>query len=81
MAADHDNDVICTNDFSSFILIWFLHSRFLGLTFLLNTLQKNTYGALMVLRKMELADVKPDSQTFSYLISNCDCEEDIIKVV
>ncbi|KAK4576310.1 hypothetical protein RGQ29_027035 [Quercus rubra] len=40
---------------------------------------KNTYGALMVLRKMELADVKPDSQTFSYLISNCDCEEDIIK--
>ncbi|KAK7856947.1 pentatricopeptide repeat-containing protein [Quercus suber] len=41
--------------------------------------EKNTYGALMVLRKMELADVKPDSQTFSYLISNCDREEDIIK--
>jgi hypothetical protein len=34
----------------------------------------------MVLKQMKLADVKPDSQTFSYLISNCDREEDIIKV-
>lgn len=33
----------------------------------------------MVLKQMELADVKPDSQTFSYLISNCDRETDIIK--
>lgn len=45
-----------------------------------STLQKNTSGALMVLKQMELADVKPDSKTFSYLISNCECEEDIIKV-
>ncbi|KAL6975313.1 hypothetical protein U1Q18_024109 [Sarracenia purpurea var. burkii] len=28
---------------------------------------------------MERADVKPDSQTFSYLIGNCDREEDIVK--
>lgn len=35
---------------------------------------------MMVLKQMELADVKPDSQTLSYLISNCDREEDIIKV-
>ncbi|XP_018810795.2 pentatricopeptide repeat-containing protein At4g04790, mitochondrial [Juglans regia] len=41
--------------------------------------EKNTYGALMVLKQMKLADVKPDSQTFSYLISHCDREEDIIK--
>lgn len=30
---------------------------------------------------MEQANVKPDSQTFSYLIHNCSNEEDIIKVV
>lgn len=34
----------------------------------------------MVIKQMELADVKPDSQTFSYLICNCDREEDIVKV-
>lgn len=38
-------------------------------------------GVLRVLKEMEDADVKPDSQTFGYLISNCSCEEDIIKVV
>ncbi|KAG2682152.1 hypothetical protein I3843_11G179100 [Carya illinoinensis] len=41
--------------------------------------KKNTYAALMVLKQMKLDDVKPDSQTYSYLISHCDCEEDIIK--
>ncbi|XP_039132079.1 pentatricopeptide repeat-containing protein At4g04790, mitochondrial-like [Dioscorea cayenensis subsp. rotundata] len=41
--------------------------------------EKNYYGALMVLKQMEEADVKPDSETFSYLISNCKCENDIIK--
>lgn len=30
---------------------------------------------------MEEADVKPDSATFSYLISSSNCEEDIIKVL
>lgn len=44
-------------------------------------LQKNKNGVLRVLKEMKDADVKPDSQTFSYLISNCACEEDIIKVV
>lgn len=29
---------------------------------------------------MEDADIKPDSKTFSYLIANCKCEEDIVKV-
>ncbi|XP_023524929.1 pentatricopeptide repeat-containing protein At4g04790, mitochondrial-like isoform X2 [Cucurbita pepo subsp. pepo] len=41
--------------------------------------EKNTSDGLMVLKQMELADVKPDSKTFSYLISYCECEEDIIK--
>ncbi|KAK9269666.1 hypothetical protein L1049_001444 [Liquidambar formosana] len=41
--------------------------------------EKNIKGALMVLKQMELADVKPDSQTFSYLIGNCESEEDIDK--
>ncbi|KAE8637213.1 hypothetical protein CSA_021116 [Cucumis sativus] len=41
--------------------------------------KKNTSDGFMVLKQMELADVKPDSITFSYLISNCECEEDIIK--
>lgn len=34
----------------------------------------------MVLKQMEDADIKPDSKTFSYLIANCKCEEDIVKV-
>lgn len=42
--------------------------------------EKNIHSALMVL-KLENADVKPDSRTFSYLIGNCDHEEDIVKVV
>lgn len=29
---------------------------------------------------MEKANVKPDSQTFSYLIGNCESEEEIDKV-
>lgn len=38
-------------------------------------------GVLRVLKEMKNAGVNPDSQTFGYLISNCSCEEDIIKVV
>ncbi|XP_057975653.1 pentatricopeptide repeat-containing protein At4g21880, mitochondrial-like isoform X3 [Malania oleifera] len=42
-------------------------------------LLKNFFGGLKVLRQMKAADVKPDSQTFSNLIGNCNCEEDINK--
>jgi len=35
----------------------------------------------MVLKKMEDAGVKPDSDTFMYLIGNCNREEDIAKVI
>ena len=42
--------------------------------------QRNIQGGLKVLKEMKNADVKPDSETFSYLIFNCTCEEDIIKV-
>ncbi|XP_021834329.1 pentatricopeptide repeat-containing protein At4g04790, mitochondrial-like isoform X3 [Prunus avium] len=41
--------------------------------------EKNIYGGLRVLKQMKEADVQPDSQTFSYLISNCESEEDINK--
>ncbi|KAL2476241.1 Pentatricopeptide repeat-containing protein [Abeliophyllum distichum] len=41
--------------------------------------EKNTCSGRHVLKQMEEADVKPDSATFSYLISNSNCEEDIIK--
>ncbi|XP_019196928.1 PREDICTED: pentatricopeptide repeat-containing protein At4g04790, mitochondrial-like isoform X2 [Ipomoea nil] len=41
--------------------------------------EKNIHGGLMVLKQMEDAKVKPDSQTFSYLLRNCNCEDDIIK--
>lgn len=42
--------------------------------------QKNIHGGLKVLKEMKHANVKPDSETFSYLIFNCGREEDIIKV-
>ena len=48
---------------------------------MLNALQKNISGALMVLEQMKLADVKPDSATYSCLISNCDTEDQITKVI
>ncbi|GMH05708.1 hypothetical protein Nepgr_007548 [Nepenthes gracilis] len=41
--------------------------------------EKNIVGGLRVLNEMEKADVKPDSQTYCYLIGNSECEEDIIK--
>uniref|UniRef100_A0A2C9W6R3 PROP1-like PPR domain-containing protein n=1 Tax=Manihot esculenta TaxID=3983 RepID=A0A2C9W6R3_MANES len=41
--------------------------------------EKNINGALTVLKKMEQAEVRPDSQTYSYLIANCDSEDQIIK--
>ncbi|KAL4273268.1 hypothetical protein GQ457_13G002560 [Hibiscus cannabinus] len=37
----------------------------------------NLGGAMTVLKLMESEDVKPDSHTFSYLIGNCNSEEDI----
>ncbi|CAJ1978735.1 unnamed protein product [Sphenostylis stenocarpa] len=42
--------------------------------------EKNISGGLRVLKYMQGANVKPDSQTFSYLINNCETEEDIIKI-
>ncbi|KAM1582839.1 hypothetical protein ACFX10_030524 [Malus domestica] len=41
--------------------------------------EKNIYGGLRVLQQMKAANVKPDSQTFSYLITNCNSEKDINK--
>ncbi|KAL4201457.1 hypothetical protein AMTRI_Chr02g216180 [Amborella trichopoda] len=43
--------------------------------------EKNTRSGLMVLKQMEHADVKPNSETFFHLISNSECEEDLNKVV
>lgn len=43
-------------------------------------MQKNNGGALMVLKQMEDAGIQPDSETYCYLIANCECEEDISKV-
>jgi hypothetical protein len=34
----------------------------------------------MVMSQMQIAGVKPDSETFSYLIANCESEENISKV-
>lgn len=39
--------------------------------------EKNISGALRVLKHMQEANVKPDSQTFSYLIGNCETKDDI----
>ncbi|WJX50823.1 hypothetical protein P8452_37074 [Trifolium repens] len=41
--------------------------------------EKNISGALKVLKHMQDANLKPDSQTFSYLFTNCDKQEDINK--
>ncbi|CAH9107923.1 unnamed protein product [Cuscuta epithymum] len=41
--------------------------------------QNNFHGGLMVLKQMEDANVKPDSQTFSYLINNCKSEDNLNK--
>ncbi|XP_058219972.1 pentatricopeptide repeat-containing protein At4g21880, mitochondrial-like isoform X2 [Rhododendron vialii] len=41
--------------------------------------EKNMHAGLRVLKQMEDADVKRDSQTFTYLIGNCVHEEDIVK--
>ncbi|XP_022634392.1 pentatricopeptide repeat-containing protein At4g04790, mitochondrial isoform X2 [Vigna radiata var. radiata] len=40
---------------------------------------KNINAGLRVLKHMQGANVDPDSQTFSYLINNCETEEDIVK--
>ncbi|WVZ03396.1 hypothetical protein V8G54_024202 [Vigna mungo] len=42
--------------------------------------EKNISAGLRVLKHMQGANVNPDSQTFSYLINNCETEEDIMKV-
>ncbi|KAK8464182.1 hypothetical protein PHAVU_011G140050 [Phaseolus vulgaris] len=41
--------------------------------------EKNISGGLRVLKHMQGANVKPDSQTFCYLIHNCETEEDIMQ--
>ncbi|XP_065862261.1 pentatricopeptide repeat-containing protein At4g04790, mitochondrial-like isoform X2 [Euphorbia lathyris] len=41
--------------------------------------EKNINGAITVLKKMALAGVKPDPQTYSLLIANCDNEDHIVK--
>ncbi|CAN1761431.1 Pentatricopeptide repeat-containing protein At4g04790, mitochondrial [Linum perenne] len=41
--------------------------------------QKRSHCALMVLEQMELANVQPDTQTYSYLIGNCESEDEIVK--
>ncbi|KAK7345976.1 hypothetical protein VNO80_20489 [Phaseolus coccineus] len=41
--------------------------------------EKNISGGLRVLKHMQGANVQPDSQTFCYLIQNCETEEDIMK--
>ncbi|XP_020534563.1 pentatricopeptide repeat-containing protein At4g21880, mitochondrial isoform X2 [Jatropha curcas] len=41
--------------------------------------EKNINGALTVLKRMKEADIKPDSQTYCYLITNCESEDQIIK--
>lgn len=35
----------------------------------------------MVLKQMDKSKVKPDSLTFSYILGNCNSEDDIIKVI
>ncbi|KAK1304036.1 Pentatricopeptide repeat-containing protein [Acorus calamus] len=42
-------------------------------------LKKNGYGISIVLKQMKDKDVNLDSETFSYLISTCESEEDIAK--
>lgn len=44
-------------------------------------MQKNIYGVMRVLKQMEEADVKRDSKTYSYLIGNCESEDDVNKVI
>ncbi|CAN0899912.1 Pentatricopeptide repeat-containing protein At4g04790, mitochondrial [Linum grandiflorum] len=41
--------------------------------------QKRPACALLVLKQMKLANVEPDTQTYSYLIGNCDSEDEIVK--
>ncbi|WCJ37205.1 Pentatricopeptide repeat (PPR) superfamily protein [Euphorbia peplus] len=41
--------------------------------------EKNINGAMTALKKMELEGVKPDPQTYSLLITNCDNEDQILK--
>lgn len=41
--------------------------------------EKNHNGAQMVMAQMQIAGVKPDCETFSYLILNCESEEKISK--
>ncbi|GJM90129.1 hypothetical protein PR202_ga06379 [Eleusine coracana subsp. coracana] len=43
--------------------------------------EKNHNGAQMVMAQMQIAGVKPDSETFSYLIMNCESEENISKIM
>ena len=58
-----------------FYLLWHF-----SVTLRLYVAQKNYNGAQMVMSQMQIAGVKPDSETFSYLILNCESEESIAKV-
>lgn len=71
------NDLHFFDQRKTILCFWF----FIYFVSIFLSLQKNIYGGLMVLKQMGDADVKPDSQTFCYLLNNCECEEDIIKVV
>ena len=71
-----DSDLWSSLSFTAFFVWLYIYVYMLS-----NVFQKNIRGALMVLKQMEHEDVKPDSQTFSYLIGNCESEEDITKVV
>lgn len=77
-ASEYDFVSLCTLclDLFSFVSI----VVFLFPFSLFSVLQKNNHRALMVLKQMERANLKPDSETYSYLIANCECEEDIVKV-
>lgn len=65
------------NDIHFFSWLDYYFKIFLFILFIF--LQKNFHKGLMVLKEMEARGVKPDSQTFSYILGNCNSEDDIIK--
>lgn len=69
--------IIC--DIHAFLFHLIVHDQF-TLSLFSFLLQKNFHKGLEVLKQMDASDVKPDSHTFSYIIGNCNTEDDIIKV-
>ncbi|MCL7046671.1 hypothetical protein MKW94_010101 [Papaver nudicaule] len=41
--------------------------------------EKNIRGGLMVLDQMKKAEIKLDCLTYSHIIANCECDEDLVK--